>query len=82
MSDDDNKVVNIFSKQGEPDITFGHIEPALVLNAAIEADLKEVMVIGWGKDGEFYMASSEGYTPDLITMCEIAKASFIAGYEA
>jgi hypothetical protein len=40
------------------------------------------MVLGWDAEGSFYMASSEGYTPDLITMCEIAKASYIAGYEA
>lgn len=81
MSDDD-KVVNIFSKKAEPEITYGHIEPSKVLNAAVDADLKEVLVLGWDKDGAFYVASSEGYTPDLVTMCEIAKTNFIAGYEA
>lgn len=79
---DDNKVVNIFSRNAEPDITAGLIAPGVVLKAAIDADLSEVMVLGWDASGAFYMASSEGYTPDLITMCEIAKASYIAGYEA
>lgn len=79
---DDNKVVNIFTRSAEPDTTAGLIAPGVVLKAAIDAGLSEVMVLGWDADGAFYMASSEGYTPDLITMCEIAKASYIAGYEA
>jgi hypothetical protein len=82
MSDDENKVVNIFSRNAEPDITIGQIAPRAVLQAALDAGLSEVMVLGWDAEGSFYMASSEGYTPDLITMCEIAKASYIAGYEA
>jgi hypothetical protein len=83
MSDDENKVVNIFTKQAEQGgVTFGHIEPATVLNAAIEANVKEVLVLGWDEDGAFYIASSEGYTPDLITLCEIGKSTLLSGYEA
>lgn len=82
MSDDD-KVVNIFTKKPEAEsITYGHIEPAQVLQAAIDSGLQEVLVLGWDSEGAFYVASSDGYTPDLITMCEIAKTNFIAGYEA
>jgi len=81
MSDDDNKVVNIFSKQPE-EITYGHVHPDKVLEAAVDAKLKEVMVLGWDQDGVFYIASSEGYTPDLITLCEIGKSTLLSGYEA
>lgn len=43
-----------------PGDTTVNIEPNAVLDAAMVANLSEVVVVGMGDDGSFYFASSEG----------------------
>lgn len=77
MSDD--KIIKLFpDKDG---VTFEKIDPKQVISKSLEAGLNEVLIIGWSDDGMFYLSSSEGYTPDLITMCELAKQFFLSGYD-
>lgn len=44
-----------------------------VLEGAIEQDLRSVMVIGWDKDGKFYVASSDTRKADLNWLLDLAK---------
>jgi len=64
---------------GGPDLTFGKIEPKKVLGAAFEdaEEFDSAMIIGWKKDGSLFVASTEGYLPDNITLLEVVKAEYI-----
>lgn len=53
--------------------TRGDIESKLIFEGAIKADLKEAFVCGWTADGTLYIASSNGYVPDLLFLIEHAK---------
>lgn len=55
--------------------TKGDLPPNLVLDGALEADLKEVFVCGLTQDGGLYLASSGGYLPDMLFLLELAKRS-------
>lgn len=56
-----------------PVITSLDIPVERVLNAAITADLQEVMLIGRRKDGEFYFAASFGDGGTVLWLMERAK---------
>lgn len=43
-----------------------YIKPEKVLTKAIEADLKEVIVVGRTETGEVYFAFADSYIPDLL----------------
>lgn len=77
MSED--KIVELFP--GNPRVTYDRIPPERVINAALEASLAEVLILGWTEDGRFYISSSEGYTPDLLAMCELGKHNLLSSYE-
>lgn len=76
MSDD--KIVELFP--GDKRVTYDRIPPTRVIDAAKDAGLAEVLIIGWTEDGRFYISSSEGYTPDLLAMCDLAKQNFLNNY--
>ena len=44
-----------------------------VLAAAIEADLKDVLIVGHRQDGVLYVAGSNGYGPDNLWLVERAR---------
>lgn len=46
------------------------IDPDKVLMRAV-GHLNEVLVLGWGKDGKLYAASSTGYIPDAVYTAQV-----------
>ena len=56
--------------------THADIPVADVLTGAAELD--EVLVLGWTKDGEFYAAGSMGDGPRLLWLVEKFKAMVLA----
>lgn len=55
------------------EITTQRVEPRDVLEGAIAADLRLVIVIGRDIDGELYIASSEGDAASILWELETAK---------
>ena len=53
--------------------TCADLPPDLVIKAAGEAGLSSVMLIGWTKDGELYLASSQGDAAENLFMTECAR---------
>jgi hypothetical protein len=53
------------------------LNPEVVLNAAVEANLDNVIVIGWTKDGTLYFATSKTATADILLSLEAAKHSLL-----
>lgn len=49
------------------------LAPSKVLEGAVLADLEDVMVIGWSKKGELYLAVSTSSRAELLYMLEKAK---------
>jgi hypothetical protein len=47
------------------------------LNAALEADLDTVLVLGYDKAGNFYFAGSEASGPENVWLCEMGKHKLI-----
>lgn len=56
--------------------TVGPVSVENVLNGA--ADLEDVLVLGWTKDGEFYAAFSTDNGPDLLWLTELFRHAVIA----
>lgn len=48
-----------------------------VLQSAIEAGVTEVVICGFGKDGEFYFASNKADAGDVIYHLEMAKKKLL-----
>lgn len=57
-------------------VTRLNIPPERVLTSAIGA-VKDAVVIGWDKDGEFYFASSIANGPDVNWLLDLAKKKLI-----
>lgn len=53
------------------------IDSQRVLNGALEAELSEVVVVGYDKDGEFYFASSKADGPNILWALEMAKLKLL-----
>jgi len=53
------------------------LNPEVVLNAAVEANLDNVIVIGWTKDDALYFVTSKTETADILLSLEAAKHSLI-----
>ena len=53
--------------------TIGRVPVYNVLNSALEADLGEVLVCGYEKDGTPYFASSMSYQGDILLLLEKCK---------
>lgn len=49
------------------------IPPERVLEGAIKADLKDVLVVGKDKDGKLYVACSQAAYAEVILLLERAK---------
>lgn len=54
-------------------ITDEAVPVAKVLAGAVRAELSEVVVLGYTKDGEFYFSASEANGPDVLWLLEYAK---------
>jgi hypothetical protein len=53
--------------------TTADLDPNKVLEAAIEANLQEAIVIGTTQDGELYLSLSISYVPDIIWLLMSAQ---------
>lgn len=60
-------------------ITKNNIPPESVLNAAIEQDVKNCVVIGYDKYDELYFASSKGDVKEILYLLESAKIQIMTG---
>ena len=54
------------------------LSPESVLIGAINNGVKDVLVLGYDCDGQFYIASSTGYAPDLLMLVELARVELMA----
>lgn len=49
-----------------------------VIEGAREADLGEILVLGWNKDNsKLYVAASTGNKPELLYLLELAKGAIL-----
>ena len=77
MSDDpsEGKVVDLFG--GTPPeveaVTTGRVLPEKVLQYGIDANLKDVIVLGWQDDDSLALAMSNGETSENLLLLELAK---------
>ena len=53
--------------------TSAELTPDKVLEAALRADLAEVIVIGYDRDGALHLASCSGDMKDVLWLIEVAK---------
>jgi hypothetical protein len=60
-----------------PVVTSLSLPPERILNAALEADLDTVLVLGYDKAGNFYFAGSEASGPENVWLCEMGKHKLI-----
>lgn len=56
-----------------------NIPPERVLDAALAADLSEVVILGRDQDGEEYFASSVADGADVVWLMERMKLKLISG---
>ncbi len=57
------------------------IPPERVLQGAIDAQLSQVLVLGWDKDDRLYVAMSHTDLGGLLILLEIAKADLLESAE-
>jgi hypothetical protein len=77
MSDDESKIVNLFSvvkERAEKEIDTS-VEDAFT--RALEQDIRDVMIIGWTKTGELFMSLAVNDAPDMIFMLELVKKEIL-----
>lgn len=70
MSDDDN-----VTYLNQP--TRLKIPVERVIKRASEAEMQDVIIIGWDKDGELYFASSEPDGGTVLWLIELAKKKLL-----
>lgn len=56
-----------------PGITKLDLPPERLLTQALEAQPDSVVIVGYGKDGEFYFASSKADGAEVLWLLELAK---------
>ncbi len=65
-----------------PCVTTHNLPPRRVIDAAGNADLEGVVVLGWGKDGEPYFASSIADGGSILLLWELCKKKLFEMAEA
>lgn len=55
------------------------VPPSRVAQGALDADLKQVVVIGEEEDGSLYLASSSGNNAENLWLIEVAKKFILEG---
>ena len=70
-----SNVINMFG--GGVDVRVDDVAPADVLTNAIDENLGEVFVIGYGERGGLFTASSNGDAAKLLLMLELAKIEIL-----
>lgn len=77
--DDHKKITGKIPKKviNFPGVTNLDIPPERVLQAAIEADLDEVIISGWTKDGELWTSSSTADGGNCLWLWEQLKLTLL-----
>lgn len=60
-----------------PGVSPNDYDANLMLEAATRADLENVVILGWDKDGEMFFSSSMGDGPECLWLIEKAKAALL-----
>jgi len=55
------------------------IPPERVINGALEANLKAVVIVGWDEQDNLYLATSPGSNAESIYLLELAKRGLLDG---
>lgn len=68
----DDNIINF------PGTTFGKINPSIIADNVIEVadELESMLVLGFTKAGEFYLATSEGEIKENLWIIENARIHF------
>jgi len=77
MSNDDNKIINLFSvvnENSEREIDRS-VEEAF--SKALEQDIRDVMILGWTKDDQLFMSLAVNDAPDMLFMLELVKKEIL-----
>jgi len=77
MSDDDNKIINLFSvvdENSEREIDRS-VEEAF--SKALEQDIRDVMILGWTKEDQLFMSLAVNDAPDMLFMLELVKKEIL-----
>ncbi len=77
MSDDENKIINLFSvvdDNNEREIDRS-VEEAF--SKALEQDIRDVMILGWTKDDQLFMSLAVNDAPDMLFMLELVKKEIL-----
>lgn len=60
-----------------PGITTLDHDPSIMLELAKKAELTEVVILGYDKDGKFFFSASKAAGPDVLWLLELAKVELI-----
>ena len=77
MSDDENKIINLFSvvdDNNEREIDRS-VEEAF--SKALEQAIRDVMILGWTKDDQLFMSLAVNDAPDMLFMLELVKKEIL-----
>tara|TARA_E500000318_G_C3537608_1_gene203312 strand:+ start:590 stop:835 length:246 start_codon:yes stop_codon:yes gene_type:complete len=76
MSDD--KIISFPGTKKLDDVELDRIDPKEMLTAIIEeVDLEDVYLIGWTKEGNMYIATSDTDVKKFIFNIELAKTAYL-----
>lgn len=64
-----------------PGITPNDYDANIMLEAATRAELDNVIIIGWDKNGDMFFSSSMGDGPECLWLIEKAKKSLLEAGE-
>lgn len=64
-----------------PGITPNDYDANIMLEAATRADLENVIILGWKKDGSMFFSSSMGDGPECLWLIEKTKAALLTAGE-
>ena len=77
MSNDDNKIINLFSVVSENSVREIDRSVEEAFSKALEQDIRDVMILGWTKDDQLFMSLAVNDAPDMIFMLELVKKEIL-----
>ena len=60
-----------------PVVTYLDHDPNVMLELAKNGDLKEVVILGFDKAGDFFFSASKSGGPDVLWLLELAKKQLL-----
>lgn len=77
MSDEENKIVNLFSVVNDDNEREIDRSVEEAFSKALEQDIRDVMILGWTKDDQLFMSLAVNDAPDMIFMLELVKKEIL-----